>query len=299
MKSIFRKEFIIGLTVIIALAILFFGINFLKGINLFKASNYYFVTFENVDGLAQSAPVTLNGYKVGIVRNIDYDFNNPGHVTVEISLDKGLKLNNGSEAVLSSDILGTASITLNLTQNDTQYKIGDTIPGKVNGGMMADISNRIMPSVGAILPKIDSLLSNLNALTANPALHASVTRLDDITLQLDASMRSLKNVMATLQPISSNIQNITQNVDTITGDLAQVSSRLRDVPVDSIATDIQITMTNLRKLSDSLNDPNTSVGKLTTNPELYDNINATIQSLDSLFVDIKQNPKRYINVKVF
>lgn len=300
MKSILRKEVIIGLLVIVAMVILFFGINFLKGVNLFKAANYYYAVYDNVEGLAQSAPITLNGYKVGIVRSISYDYDRPGNVVVEMSLDKSLKLPVGSEAILGADLLGTASISLNLnSENSAYYTIGDTIEGKVKAGMMAGISENLMPALSSIIPKIDSLLTNLNTLTANPALHQSITRLDDITAQLNATMRSLNAATANLSPIAKNIRSITNNVDTITGDLAQVSGRLRDVPIDSIAADIEKTMANLRKLSESLNNPNSSVGKLTNDPALYDNINATIQSLDSLFVDIKQNPKRYINIKVF
>lgn len=300
MKSILRKEVIIGLLVIVAMLILFFGINFLKGVNLFKAANYYYSVYNNVEGLAQSAPVTLNGYKVGIVRSINYDFSRPGNVIVEMSLDKSLKLPKGTEAVLGADLLGTASIALTLGNDPSVlYAVGDTIPGKVKAGMMAGIADNLMPAVNSIMPKIDSLLTNLNTLTANPALHQSVTRLDDITAQLQATMRSLNVVTANLQPISGNIKSITQNVDTITGDLAQVSGRLREVPVDSIALEIQSTMANLRQLSESLNNPNSSIGKLTNDPALYNNINATITSLDSLFVDIKKNPKRYINIKVF
>ena len=299
MKSILRKEVIIGLLVIVAMLILFFGINFLKGVNLFKAANYYYSVYNNVEGLAQSAPVNLNGFKVGIVRSIQYDYNHPGNVIVEMSLDKSLKLPTGTKATLSADLLGPASITLELANSPTFYNVGDTVPGAVKPSMMAGLSENLMPAMGSIMPKIDSLLTNLNALTANPALHQSVTRLDDITMELNATMKSLSAVTANLKPITGDIRSITQNVDTITGDLAAVSGRLRDVPVDSIALDIQATMANLKALSEKLNDPNSSIGKLTSDPALYDNINATIVSLDSLFVDIKQNPKRYINIKVF
>ncbi len=300
MKSILRKEVLIGLLVIVAMLILFFGINYLKGINIFKASNYYYSVYNNVEGLAQSAPVTLNGFKVGIVRSINYDFENPGNVVVEISLDKSLKLPQGTQAYVGADLLGTASITLDLgTDRSSFYSVGDTIPGSVKAGMMAGISENILPAVSSIMPKIDSLLTNLNTLTGNPALHESITRLDAITTELHATMRSLNAVTAELRPIAGNIHSITNNVDTITGDLTQVSGRLRTVPVDSIAAEIQATMTNLRQLSESLNNPDSSIGKLTNDPELYNNINSTITSLDSLFTDIKKNPKRYINIKVF
>ena len=105
MKKLFSKEAIIGLTVLISLLIVFFGIDYLKGVNIFHPENYYYVSYTNVDGLAESAPVTVNGFKVGIVREIQYEYDNPGHVRVELSLDKSLKVPRGSKAVLVTSML--------------------------------------------------------------------------------------------------------------------------------------------------------------------------------------------------
>ncbi len=275
MNKIFRKEVLVGVLVIVACLILFFGINFLKGINLFKAANYFYATYNNVQGLAISAPVTLNGYKVGVVREINYDYEKPGNITVEISVDKNLRMPQGSKATVSLDILGTASVVLRLgNPADGFYAVGDTIESSVDAGMLASVSENLMPSVNAIFPKIDTLLTSLNAIAADPALTRSISRLDGITTELEASLVSLHKVMGALQPIASDIKSITTNVDTITGDLTAVSARLREAPPDG------------------------TVGKLTADPALYDNLNATVASLDSLFVDIKKNPKRYINIKL-
>jgi ABC-type transport system involved in resistance to organic solvents, periplasmic component len=299
MNKIFRKEVLVGVLVIVACLILFFGINFLKGINLFKAANYFYATYNNVQGLAISAPVTLNGYKVGVVREINYDYENPGNITVEISVDKNLRMPQGSKATVSLDILGTASVVLRLgNPADGFYAVGDTIESSVDAGMLASVSENLMPSVNAIFPKIDTLLTSLNAIAADPALTRSISRLDGITTELEASLVSLHKVMGTLQPIASDIKSITTNVDTITGDLTAVSARLREAPVDSLLDDLQATVANLEALTARLNNPDGTVGKLTADPALYDNLNATVASLDSLFVDIKKNPKRYINIKL-
>ncbi len=299
MNKIFRKEVLVGVLVIVACLILFFGINFLKGINLFKAANYFYATYNNVQGLAISAPVTLNGYKVGVVREINYDYENPGNITVEISVDKNLRMPQGSKATVSLDILGTASVVLRLgNPADGFYAVGDTIESSVDAGMLASVSENLMPSVNAIFPKIDTLLTSLNAIAADPALTRSISRLDGITTELEASLVSLHKVMGTLQPIASDIKSITTNVDTITGDLTAVSARLREAPVDSLLDDLQATVANLEALTAKLNNPDGTVGKLTADPALYDNLNATVASLDSLFVDIKKNPKRYINIKL-
>jgi len=300
MKQIFRKEVMIGLLVIIALVLLYFGINFLKGVNIFKAANYYYASYSNVEGLAVSAPVTLNGYKIGLVRNISYDFNKPGNVTVEMSVDKSLRLPKGSVASLGSDLLGTASISLKMgNPADGMYAVGDTIPGHLNAGMMSALSDNLLPAVNAIIPKVDTLLTSLNTLVADPALATSLKRLDGITAELNATLKSLHTVTASLGPVTKDVKNITSHVDTITGDLASVTGRLREAPLDSITNDLQATIANLNELTAQLNNRNSSVGKLLNDPALYDNLNATVASLDSLFVDIKRNPKRYISIKVF
>ena len=300
MKKIFRKEVLIGVLAIAALLILFFGINFLKGFNIFKASNYYYASYTNVEGLTQSAPVTLNGFKIGIVREIKYDYSNPGHVVVEISLDKELKVPAGTQALVSTDLLGTASVVLHMGDSkDGFYAPGDTIPSGKVPGMMDAVSQNVMPAVANIFPKIDTLITSLNAIASDPALVASVQRLDALTRELDCTIRSLHVVINNLQPVTTDVKTITGNVGSMTGDLAAITGTLREAPVDSLIISLQGTMANLETLTSELNDPNGSFGKLAKDPALYDNLNHTISSLDSLFIDIKKNPKRYISIKLF
>lgn len=298
MKKIFRKEVIIGLIVIVALAVLFIGIDFLKGINVFKAANYYYVSFTDVAGLAKSAPVTVNGFKVGQVREIEYEYDNPGHVLVELALDRNLRVPSGSKAVLAADLLGTATISLEMAKSSDYHAIGDHLIGVNPSGMMDKLSTDLLPSLSGVFPKVDTLLTSINALVGSPELAASVKRLDAITANLEATTRQLNALMATLPPISSNIKDITTNFNQASGDLTAVTAQLRDVPVDSITDNLNSLIANLQELSEQLNSPNSTLGKLTHDPALYNNLNSTVASLDSLFVDIKKNPKRYINIKL-
>ncbi len=298
MNKIFRKEVIIGLIVLGAMAVLFIGINFLKGVNVFKAANYYYVSFTDVQGLAQSAPVTVNGFKVGQVRDISYEYDNPGHVLVELSLDRNLRVPAGSKAVLTSDILGTASIALDMAHSDNYHKVGDKLTGVVPKGMMDNVSNELLPSLSGLFPKIDTLLSSINAIVGSPELAQSVKRLDAITINLEATTRQLNAVMATLPPITGDIKAITGNFNTASEDISAVTASLKEVPIDSITDNLQKLTANLHVLSEQLNDPNSTLGMLTHDPALYRNLNSTVASLDSLFVDIKRNPKRYISIKL-
>ena len=298
MKKIFRKEVLIGLIILIALAILFVGIDFLKGINVFKAANYYVATYTNVEGLAVSAPVSVNGFKVGQVREINYEYDNPGHVKVEISLDKNLKVPYGTQAVIKTDMLGTSTIELKMGADPAFHAVGDELEGVVASGLMYNVTNSLLPSVGNIMPKIDSLLTNLNAVVGDSALLNSMKRLDNITANLEAATSRLSVVMAKLPAVTSDVKDITANLVKGSDDLTKLTEKMSGIPVDSLADNIAAITANLKELSEQLNDPNSTVGKLTHDPALYNNINSTISSLDSLFIDIKKNPKRYISIKL-
>lgn len=297
MKSL-KKELIIGLCVVIALLVLFFGIDFLKGVNVFKAANYYYAEYTNTAGLQKSAQVTLDGFKVGNVRDVRYDYANPGHIKVELSLDRALKLPKGSEAVIEQDLLGTASVVLHLAESSEYEPVGATLASHTAKGMIDKVTQTLMPSVGSIFTKVDTLLTNINTLVADPAVAASVHRLDDITRNLELTVAQLKATTGALPKVMDNVNGITSNLDTMSADLAVVSGQLKESPVDSIITNLNVLSANLRELSATLNDPNSSLGLITHDDALYKNLNSCASSLDSLLIDVKKNPKRYISIKL-
>ncbi len=293
-----KKEVLIGLCAVIALAVLYFGIEFLKGVNIFKPANYYYASYTNVAGLQKSAPVTLNGFKVGQVREISYEYDNPGHVRVELSLDRELRLPLGSKAVIEQDLLGTATVALHMSQSKDFHDIGNRLEGETAQGLMGAVSDQLMPSASSIFPKIDSLVTALNTLVRDPALTQSVKRLDDITLGLSKIIKKLDSTAGQLDPVMANVNGITGNVNTITSDLSQVSGKLADIPVDSLMNNLMIVSDNLRTLSEELDNPDSTLGALTNDRALYNNLNAAAASLDSLLIDVKKNPKRYISIKL-
>ena len=298
MNKFFRKEVIIGLIVIIALTVLFAGINFLKGSNVFVPTNHYYATFDNVAGLAKSAPVTINGFKVGLVNDISINYDKPTTVQVEFSLDNDLKVPIGTKAILSSDLLGTASIVLQMPVSDTFHEVGDEIIGEVSKGLMDNVSTEIVPSLSGVFPKVDSLLTSLNNIAGNAAIITSVQRLDAITANLEVTTRQLNELLATLPPIATDIKSITGNINTAAGEVSTLTTSLNQVPLDTIALNLQVLSANLRSISEQINSPESSIGLLTRDPELYNNLNSAVANLDSLFIDLKKNPKRYINIKL-
>lgn len=299
MKRLFSKELTIGGLVLLALLILVFGINYLKGVNMFKPSNYYFAVYTDVAGLAKSAPVTVNGFKVGLVSDIQYEYDNPGHVKVELSLDRQLKVPEGTKAELTTDMLGTSSISLIMAPGKNFHNVGDELIAANASGLMSNVTENLMPTINSILPKIDSLLSQMTVIVSDPALLASVQRLDKIMANIEASSAMLNSTMKAMPELAGNASSLMSDLNAISKDLTTLSAKLKDMPVDS-------TMQNVNRISEQLNtslaklqSKDSSIGLLLNDPQLYNNLNASAASLDSLLRDVKKNPKRYISVKVF
>ncbi len=305
MKKKYSKELVIGLSVIAMMLILIFGIDYLKGINVFKASNYYYASYTNVAGLAQSAPVTINGYKVGLVREINYEYDNPGHVKVEMSLDKKLRVPQGTKAVLVCDMLGTATIQLEMAHNNNFHNVGDMLIGETAPGLLDGVQKDVMPSLGSVMEKLDSLLSALNYIAINPALTNAVNRLDDIMANVETSSANLDRTMRSMPSIASdagvtmkNVTEISKNLHSISSDLSEVSAQLKSTPIDSTLNNVYQITESLDDMTRKLNSTNSSLGLLLNDRGLYDNLNGSAASLDSLLRDVKKNPKRYISIKL-
>ncbi|MBR1882886.1 MAG: MCE family protein [Muribaculaceae bacterium] len=302
MKSLFNKNVVIALTVIASLCLLYWGIEFLKGVNLFKPANFYYAEFEQVDGLVEASPVMVNGFQVGQVREIDYDYNT-NRISVMMSMNRDMKIPVGSKASIETSLTGTATMVLNLAKGDVYMKVGDTMMGYQANGLMGQISGEVMPQVTQILPKVDSIMMSVNGLLASPQVAASVMRLDAITAQLAQSSQQLTQLIINLNKgmpaVMGNVNGITQNLSATTDNLNQLSSSLNGMPLDSTMRQIHATVANLQLLTAQLNNPESSLGQLLNDKSLYQNADKVLADLDSLFIDIKKNPKRYINVKVF
>lgn len=299
MKRIFTKEVIIGLCVACAIVILCFGVEFLKGINLFSPANFYVAQYENVEGLEVAAPVTIDGYKVGQVREINFNYENPGKIEVVLALNKQLRLPVDSKALISSTLLSGSYVNIQLGQSQEMLPVGGEVSAGVTPDLMASISNEILPSVGSIMPKVDSLLISVNNLVNDPALEASIKNLENLTSNLSATSQNLNVLMQRQVPsILNGASSAVTNLDTITSNLTQLSAQLKALPLNQTVDNVNGLTANLVKFTSNLNNPNSTLGELTQDSELYDRLNRVTADIDSLIVDIKKNPKRYISIKL-
>lgn len=293
MMNFLTKEVKIGIAGIIALCILVYGINYLKGIHLFKPTCYYYVHFKDANGLTESSPVFADGFRVGIVRNIEYDYNKPGNVVAEIEVEPDLRIPRGSQAELITDLLGGMKMTILLANNPREkYAIGDTIPGNLNNGLMEKAAQMI-PQVEKMMPKLDSILTSLNLLLASPALPATLNNVQNITASLAVTSRQLERMMTNDMPqLTSNLNSITNNFATISGNLKQIDYAAAMQKIDA-------TLANVKMITDKLGSKDNTIGLLLNDPTLYNNLSATTANAATLLDDLKNHPKRYVHFSIF
>ena len=302
MKKRLGKEFVVGLSVILAIGILIAGIDYLKGINIFKPTNFYEVYYDNVAGLEKSAPVLLNGYKVGQVRDVSIDYKKPGKIKVTLALDNSLRLPEGTAAQLGQTLLSGALVNLIVGSGPGEIEKGSELPSVFVPDMMTAVQEELLRTIAGIMPKVDSLLVSLNNLVADPALKQSIARLDGITSNVYAASNGLNGTMRTINGsvpgIMGNVSRATVQIDSLTRNLAVLSSDLRNLPIQPTMDNVNRITSNLEAFSRQLNSTESTIGRLNNDPELYNRLNAVSADIDSLIVDIKRNPKRYISIKL-
>ncbi|MGM9758917.1 MAG: MlaD family protein [Parabacteroides sp.] len=294
MKNVFTKEAKIGLVSIISLVLLYIGINFLKGINLFQPTNYYQVAFTNVKDVTVSSPVFVEGFKVGLVREITYDYSTTDKITVLISLEKDMRINKGSYITIVNSFLGGAELHIHLNKYVNEYLAsGSTIEGRLEEDMMTAVQSKILPGVETMLPKIDSILSGLQKLVNDPSLTQALHHIEKTTGTLEASTNQLDRMLRKDVPvIMDNLKSITDNFTTVSGNL-------KELDLATTVNTINATLANLKMTTDKLNSKDNNLGLLLNDKGLYDNLNSTMDSANKLLIDFREHPKKYIHVSVF
>lgn len=291
------KEVQIALVAIVGIVVLFFGLSYLKGLSLFSNDNIYYIKFSNVGGLSASSPVYARGLRVGTVKALDFDFEEADEITAQIMLDQRLLLPAGTTATLESDMLGNIKINLIFPEDLNVSKLaqGDTIVGAVNAGIMAQAAD-LLPSIKQMLPKIDSILVSLNTLASDPALANSLHNVDQITGNLKTSTRELNVLMAQL---NHEVPGMMTRANTVLDNTSELTGKLNELDLAATMAKVDATLENVYEMTEALNSKKGTLGLLMNDPGLYDNLNMTMRSADSLLIDLRKHPKRYVHFSVF
>lgn len=288
------REVKIGLTGIIALVVLFLIINFLQGSSLFSTQDTYYINFRNAKALAKSSPVYADGYNVGIVSNIHYDYDHPGSgVIVEISVEHGMRVPAGTVAVLDEAMLG--GCTLNLLMGNSpveRFAPGDTLPSEANNGLMSRAAE-LLPKLEQTMAKVDTLLTTLNMVAGDPNIRAILSNTNELTANLGQTSRSLN------QLLEKDVPAMTQTFNQAGQNVVALTDSLRQLDLAATLSKVNGVVSNVDQMTARLNSNDNNVGLLLNDTTLYGNLTRTTLDAARLLEDLKAHPKRYVHFSVF
>lgn len=305
----------LGALVIACLTILIWGINYLKGIDLLKKSTNYYVVYEKIEGLLKSSTVTINGYQVGQVSEIDFLGDYSGRLLVTLSLEGDFKIAKGTTAkIVSSDIMGTKSIKLEIVHSGEYYQPNDTIPGTAESDLKEQVSMQVLPLKKKAEELIASLDSALTVITyvfnerTRDNLSQSFENINRTVANIEAASSELKNIMGNgqinsivtnLDSISKTISQNSGHITNIVENLSSLSDSLSKLNISPVFAEISSSISGLNAIIQKLNTTESSAGLLINDPVLYQNLNNLAGSLDLLLKDVRNNPKRYVHFSAF
>ena len=295
MKAI-GKEIKIAIAAICAVVLLFYGINFLKGINLFKKSNVYYVKFHDITGLSKNNAVYAGGYPIGTVQEISYDYEHPGHIVVGVVIDEKMRLPKGTTAELTSSMLGTTTMNLILASSADYLLPGDSLTGGPHLGAL-EMAGEMVPKIEQMLPKLDSIMASINLLLGDSALVRTLHNTEGITANLKQGTGDLNKMLRNDIPaLMAKMDRIGNNVDQLTGKLKDLDYA---ATIDNVNQTIKEAKQFAQDLNDKINSQEGTMGLLLNDRNMYDNLNRMLVSSDSLLRDLKGHPKRYVHFSVF
>ena len=290
------QEIKIAFVAVAGLVALFFGMKFLKGSNLLSSSDTYYFVFNDISGLTESSPIFAAGYQVGRIKKIYFDYSHAEEIKVLAEVDRKMKIPVGSTASISSDVLGNIKVTLNIAPHRGQYvQPGGVISGSIDTGTVGKMTEMV-PTIKQILPKLDSVMFHLNALLADPALAHSIHNIDAITNNLSTSSKQLHILLTN---VNREVPGIVSKTNLVLANTEQFTDNLRKIDVASTMTKVDEAMADVQEFTSKINNNSGTFGLLLKDPTLYYNLNQTMKNIDSLAVNLRQQPKRYVHFSLF
>ena len=285
------REFKVGVLAVLCAVILYFGLNFLKGINIFSSTSTYVGQYENISGLTEHAPVLIKGYQVGLVETIQYDFTKSQPFTVAVSIAKDIQLPQGTKmALVANGLLGGMAIELQLPQTTTAevYQRGDTLPSVVVPGLFETLEQGILAKLDSVLGEANTLVASLNNSMEEGSLYQTLQNVEQITADLKVSGADLR------QLTHKQLPTIMAKVDTTITGFAALATDVREANIVGLVDSVQSVIAGV---NGAINSDAGTLGLLLNDKTLYDNLNVALEDLDravlnvdSIMMSIKARP---------
>lgn len=304
-----KTEIKVGLVGLGILILLFFGIKFLKGIDIFNKEVSYHVLYKDVSGMHESNYIYLNGMKVGYIKDIKALDNRAENFLVTISISSKVNMTKDSKIVLfNADMLGSKALRLELGHGELLHK-GDTITGEIEIGMLDKLGTAITPmaeNLDSILSATKSILNqqnrdNIQRTLAN--LESTSRKLNDISQQfdglIDSEKKKIKNIIANTESITTNLKDNNERLSNIISRIDQITDTVAQANIGSTLSETSRTIERLNKVLGIIENGKGNLGLLINDEGLYRNLNESARKLEALIEDIKANPKKYVKISVF
>lgn len=300
------REFKTGVVAILVISLFIWGYNYLKGYNLFDGpSDTYFTRYNNVQGLNTASPVTVNGYTIGKIVDIDFDTDpdKQGELIVEFSITEPFTFSKNSVArIYSASLMGGKSLAIIPSYVGETAEPGDFLKGEIESDIFSSVGEKLNPlqaKLERVITSADSLLVHVNSIL-NPT---SRMHINNSIANLDATMENLKRLTlnAELLVIANrqSLQNSVNNVENITGNFSKLSDTLVQADIGAMIAKLDATIENIEGITEGLENGEGSLGKFIKDDAVYVNLDKATKELGELLEDFKLHPKRYVNVSVF
>lgn len=304
------KSVKVGLFSILSIFILYYGISFLKGINLMSKGNTFYAYYDEIGGLDEGNTIMIKGYQVGLVRQIEFDQNSEKKLKVMISLDKQINIPINTVArIVNQDLMGSKGITLVLGNAEEMAVSGSELIGEIEGSLQQEVNAQILPlknKAEELISSIDSVMVVITSVL-NKDARASLTK---SLISLDNTFNTLSSTMLTVNNIvknnEQNLNEIVSNFKTISSSFSESNTEIKNILSnfsslsDSLAkADILSTLNNIDNITKQINNKEGSLGLLINDKALYNNLQKASKELEQLLGDLKNNPGKYVQFSVF
>lgn len=311
MKIQFKKEYLIAIVVIFAIACLYWGIKFLKGVEMFSKKTVLYATYPRLDNLIEANPVLVNGYKIGTVNKISLIKRHGKYeVLVKMLITQNVEIPKNSVArVISTDLLGSKAIEITYGNSSELAVENDTLLSEAEQGLKEVVDKRIAP----LQAKIENLIGSIDSVATIVTYVLNKTSRQNIIASLESTRKSILSLEHTAQTFEQDAEKISQiinklnsilttldkNLPQITKNLNQLSDSLANAPIKNTIKDLNKTLAETKVLFANINEGKGTLGKLAKNDSVYNNLNKSLSNLEKLLGDLKEHPKRYVHFSLF